>query len=257
MHILSRQERDDREPASHDVRSGASMTAPSVRGWQEVRAEVRRRINSGLWKPGERIPNEAELAEEFGCARVTVNRALRDLAGQGFLERRRRRGTFVPAAPVRRAVLDIPIVRLEVEAMGAAHGYRLLQKERREPSAAVRDAHGLAPDEDMLHVRALHTADGQPFLHEDRWILIASVPEALDADFGSVSANEWLVRNVPLVRGEIELGAVLASALEALALGVHPEAALFLIERATWNTRGLITAVRLTYVPGYRMRATL
>ena len=233
------------------------MTAAPVRGWREVLAEARCRIDQGIWKPGERIPNEAELAEEFGCARSTVNRALRDLAGQGFLERRRRGGTSVPLAPVRRAVLDIPIIRLEVEGTGAEHGYRLLQRERRGPAAWIRQAHGLAPGADMLHVRALHTANGRPFLHEDRWIGIDSVPEVLDADLGSVSANEWLVRNVPLVRGDIELGAVAASAVEAAALGTSPRAALFLVQRATWNTRGLITAVRLTYAPGYRMHATL
>ena len=242
------------------IPSGAGVTdAPgaSVRGWREVQAEVRCRIDRGLWKPGERIPNEAALAAEFGCARVTVNRALRDLAGQGFLERRRRSGTRVAAAPVRRAVLDIPIIRLDVEGTGAAYGYRLLRKVRRRPSARVRDAHGLAPDEDMLHLRALHAADGRPFLHEDRWIVVSSVPAVLDADFGSLSANEWLVRNVPLVRGEIALGAVAASALEARALGTQAKAALFLVQRATWNTGGLITTVRLTYAPGYRMRTTL
>ena len=233
------------------------MTSAPVRGWREVQAEARCRIDQGIWKPGERIPNEAELAEELGCARSTVNRALRELAREGFLDRRRRGGTSVPVAPVRRAVLDIPIIRQEVEGKGAEHGYRLLRRERRGPSARVRAAHDLAPDADMLHVRALHSADGRPFLHEDRWLLIASVPEVLAADFRVVSANEWLVRNVPLVRGDIKLGAVEASAVEAAALGTHPKAALFLVERATWNARGLITTVRLTYAPGYRMQATL
>ena len=233
------------------------MTAASLRGWREVLAEARCRIDEGVWKPGERIPNEAELAEEFGCARSTVNRALRDLAGQGFLERRRRGGTFVPLAPVRRAVFDIPVIRLEVEGMGAEHGYRLLQRERRGPTAGTRRTYGLPPEADMLRVRALHSADGRPFLHEDRWVRIDSVPEVLGADLESVSANEWLVRNVPLVRGDIEFGAVAASATEAAALGTSPGAALFLVQRATWNARGLITAVRLTYAPGYRMHATL
>ena len=109
----------------------------------------------------------------------------------------------------------------------------------------------------MLHVRALHLANGRPFLHEDRWIRIAAAPGALDVNFGLISANEWLVRNVPFVRGEIEFGAVEASAVEAPPLGTRPTAALFLVQRATWNTRGLITAVRLTYAPGYRMQTTL
>ena len=233
------------------------MTAAPARGWREVRAEVRHRIDRRIWKPGDRIPNEAELAAELGCARATVNRALRDLALQGFLERRRRGGTRVSATPVRRAVLDIPIIRQEVEGMGAEHGYRLLRRERRKPSRELRDTHGLAEDEAMLRLRAVHLADGRPYLHEDRWLLIASVPEALEADFESVSANEWLVRNVPLVRGEIELGAEAASAVEASALGTQPGAALFLIRRTTWNATGLITAVRLSHAPGHRMRATL
>ena len=233
------------------------MTAASVRGWRDVRAEAWRRIDSGIWKPGERIPNEAVLAAELGCARGTVNRALRDLALQGILERRRRGGTRVPAAPVRRAVLDIPIIRLEVGGMGAEHGYRLLQRVRRRPSAKVRQARGLDRDDDMLRVRALHLADGRPFLHEDRWIRVASVPGVLGADLETMSANEWLVRNVPLARSEIEFGAVAASGTEAASLGTGPGAALFLLERATWNPEGLITAVRLTYAPGYRMRATL
>ena len=233
------------------------MTGAPVRGWREVRDEARYRIDRGIWKPGERIPNEAELAEELGCARATVNRALRELALQGFLERRRRGGTRVSATPVRRAVLDIPIIRQEVEGTGAAHGYRRLERKRRKPSRRIRETHGLAADADMLRVRALHSADGRPYLHEDRWILIATVPEVLEADFESVSANEWLVRNVPLVRGEIELGAVAASAVEASVLGTDAEAALFLIHRTTWNATGLITTVRLTHAPGYRMRATL
>jgi GntR family histidine utilization transcriptional repressor len=42
-----------------------------------------RRIADGDWKPGELIPGEVDLADEFGCARATVNRALQDLADAG------------------------------------------------------------------------------------------------------------------------------------------------------------------------------
>ena len=233
------------------------MTPATLLGWRDVRAEACRRIERGIWKPGERIPNEAELAAELGCARTTVNRALRDLADQGILERRRRGGTRIPAAPVRRAVLDIPIIRLEVEATGAKHGYRLLQRQRCKPSAVLRVAHGLEATDDMLRVRALHLAEGRPFLHEDRWIVVDSVPEVVDAKLEIMSANEWLVRNVPLVRSAIEFGAVGASRIEAAVLETRPGAPLFLLERATWNDRGLITAVRLVYAPGHRMRLSL
>ena len=65
------------------------MTAPAFRDWRSVHDEVLRRIHAREWAPGSLIPNEADLALEFGCARSTVNRALRTLAEAGLLDRRR------------------------------------------------------------------------------------------------------------------------------------------------------------------------
>ena len=62
----------------------------AIRTWQGVMEEVRRRIHARDWPPGALIPNEADLAAEFGVARVTVNRALRTLAEAGLLDRRRK-----------------------------------------------------------------------------------------------------------------------------------------------------------------------
>jgi DNA-binding LacI/PurR family transcriptional regulator len=54
-----------------------------------------RQLREGRWKPGERIPTEAELVEQYGVSRITVTRAVRDLETRGFVERRRGAGTFV------------------------------------------------------------------------------------------------------------------------------------------------------------------
>ena len=61
------------------------------------------------WGRGVAIEGVAidELAAEFGCARSTVNRALRELAEAGFLERRRKAGTRISPDPVRKATLKI------------------------------------------------------------------------------------------------------------------------------------------------------
>ena len=233
------------------------MTTATSLGWRDVRAEACRRIERGIWKPGERIPNEVDFASELGCARTTVNRALRDLAQRGILERRRRGGTRVPAAPVHRATLDIPIIRLEVEATGAAHGYRLLQLQRCMPSLEIRDTYALDEAEDMLRICALHYSDRRPYVYEDRWIVIGSVPEVLSADLKIMSANEWLVRNVPLVRSKIEFGAVAVSGREAATLRTRAGAPSMLLNRATWNRNGLVTTVRLVYAPGHRVQLTL
>lgn len=225
--------------------------------WQAIQAEALRRIRDREWKQGEAIPHEAALAEEFGCARATVNRALRELAEAGFLERRRKAGTRVALNPVRKATFDIPIIRHDIEARGLAHGYRLLERRQAAAPAGVRAALRLPGGARLEHVLALHLGDGRPFCVEDRWINPAAVPSLGTADFSAVSANEWLVRTTTLSGGGIEFFAMPADAATALLLGCAEGAALFVIDRTTWAGAVPITAVRLAYAPGYRMTTAI
>ena len=41
---------------------------------RRIAGDIERRIASGEWRPGFRIPTEAELTAEYGCARMTVSR---------------------------------------------------------------------------------------------------------------------------------------------------------------------------------------
>ena len=216
-----------------------------------------RRINSREWKPGELIPNEAELSVEFGCARATVNRALRGLAEAGLLDRRRKAGTRVALHPVRKATLDIPIIRHEVENRGQAYRYSLLSRTLKEPPADIRAKMQLPVGPRLLHVEGLHLANGNPHIFEDRWINPQVVREAEKADFSHISPNEWLVHNVPFHGGDIAFTAVDATPREAEILGCRGGQALFIIERNTWNDQGVITTVRLACAPGYRLHTGL
>ncbi len=228
----------------------------TLTNWEDIRAEVQARIRLRLWAPGSVIPTEEALAYEFGCARATVSRALRDLAEAGVLERRRKAGTRVALHPVRKATLDIAVTRLEIEARGQVHGYHLIETMLAPAPMAVASRLGLAQGPDWLHLRSLHLADGVPFLYEDRWlnpsVLLDPVP-----DFAELSANEWLVMHVSYARGDIAFSAANASADEAGMLGVPLGTALFITERSTWGEAAPITFVRLAHAPGYRLHTAV
>lgn len=233
------------------------MTSAPVRGWQGVQAEILRRIAAQEWVPGDLIPNEADLAEQFGCARATVNRALGNLASSGILERRRKAGTRIAALPTRRAMLSIPVLRREIEARGGKYGYTLLSCTRAAPPPDVCARLAVAGGEVLLHLQAVHLLDGQPYVFEDRWINLATLPQAGEVDFAAVNANEWLVGNVPFEAGDIAFSATNASSEEARILGCEEGRGLFVIDRTTRSSRGSITAVHLVFAPGYRMLAEL
>jgi GntR family transcriptional regulator len=52
-------------------------------------------IDRGVIAPGEALPTEQTLCDQFGVSRITVRRALADLAEQGYIERRQGVGSFV------------------------------------------------------------------------------------------------------------------------------------------------------------------
>lgn len=225
-------------------------------GWEAIRAEVLSRIRSRDWYPGALIPNEEALAQEFGVARATVNRALRELAAQGLIERRRKAGTRVALTPIRRATLEIPILRHEVESTGATYGYRLRAQELRVVDAPMAARMGLDPGASGLWIEALHLANEHVFAHETRWLNPAAIAGDLPR-FDRLSANEWLVTSVSYLSGDISFSAEPASKVEAEIMGVAPGVALFITERMTWAERAAITWVRLAHGPGYRLQTAI
>lgn len=221
--------------------------------FRDVKARLLERVRERIYAPGSRIPGEAELAEEFGCARATVNRALRELAEAGVVERRRKAGTRVVAEPVREATVAVPLVRAQIEGRGQDYRYALLGRRLCRPGEGARARLELAPGRRALHIRCLHFADGVPWQYEDRWINLEAAPQARQESFAQVSPNEWLVRELPFSDAEHVFQALNAGATEADVLGVRPGDALFAVERRTRLGETVITWVRLLH-PGASFR---
>jgi GntR family histidine utilization transcriptional repressor len=233
------------------------LSAGEFNSWQSVQAEVLRRINAREWKPGDFIPHEAELSVEFGCARATVNRALRGLAESGLLDRRRKAGTRVAVNPVRKATLDIPVIRYEIEGKGQSYRHSVLSRERAVPPPGIRARMRTEPGVKLMHLVTLHLADGKPYVFGDRWINPVATPGIETADLTAKSANEWLVANIPFEGGDFTFSAMTAGPREAEILACGEGEGLFVIERSTWNKAHVITSVRLTFAPGYRMHTEI
>lgn len=233
------------------------MNTPTFRNWQSVQNEVLRRIHSREWKPGDLIPNEADLALEFGCARTTVNRALRALADSGLLDRRRKAGTRVATQPVAKATLDIAVIRTEIEARGQKYGYQLISRAETVPPVAMSASMRTDATNRLLHIRALHLADDAPYALEDRWINTNVVPDALREDFQGISANEWLLKHTPYTHGEIAFFATAATIDDGAVLSCPEQSALLVIDRLTWDNSVSVTKVRLVFSPGHQLRTIL
>lgn len=76
-------------------------------GYRQIASTLRTQIKNRAHEPGDQLPTETSLANQFGVSRVTVNRALNVLVNEGLVVMRRGIGAFVaqPAVePVRHSV---------------------------------------------------------------------------------------------------------------------------------------------------------
>ena len=226
---------------------------PETKSYRDIKQVVVDRIQNGIWQPDSLLPSETDLAVEFSSTRTTVNRALRELADEGYLDRKRKAGTRVLNAPVRKARFSIPLVRDEVAGTGAEYRYSLVKRQVQAAPSWLASRLDLAHGQDVLHIRCMHYADNAPFQLEVRWIVIDVVPEVLNEDFVQSGPNDWLVRKVPFTNLELSFTATKADTETAEFLDAAPGDPVFTTERITWLRGAPVTYARLYFAPGYRM----
>ncbi|MCE1228044.1 MAG: histidine utilization repressor [Firmicutes bacterium] len=224
-----------------------------VARYQTVKEHIRHRIHQGLWKVGDRIPSEHELVSELGLSRMTIHRALRELAAEGLLQRVAGVGTFVAPEKAESSLLQVANLAQEIRARGHRHDSEVLLKIREAASPEVASRMGLEPGESLFHLVCLHREDGVPVQLEDRYVNPALAPNFLEQPFERVQAGEYLLATVPLDELEHLVEAVAASPELAQQLEIATGDPCLVLNRRTWRHGRIVTFVRAIH-PGHRYR---
>jgi GntR family histidine utilization transcriptional repressor len=214
---------------------------------ERILADITGKIVSGELPPGHRIPFEMELAAQYRCSRMTVNKALTQLARNGLIERRRRSGSFVARPRSQAAILDIHDIRTEVEALGRPYRYELLSRRERRAIAIDRDRINVPPGNRLIELSCRHLAGDRPFCLEERLISLAAVPAGRGESFADTAPGPWLLAHVPWTAAEHAIRAAGATSATAAALDLAENSPCLVVERRTWSGGEPVTFVRLTY----------
>jgi GntR family histidine utilization transcriptional repressor len=214
---------------------------------QRILSDISERILSGVWPPGHRIPFEHELSAEYQCSRMTVNKALSQLAKAGLIERRRRSGSFVRRPQSQAAILEIHDIRVEVEALDLPYRYERMACVKRRATMQDKSLLGLNSTVPMLALECMHFAGKRPFAHETRLISLDAVPEATEEMFLDTAPGPWLIGRVPWNAAEHRISAMAADKHLAAALAIELGAACLVVERRTWSAERPVTHVRFVH----------
>lgn len=248
--------KEKKKPRRASNREGAAVrrdkrvgSAAATSLHQRILADIQSHILSGRWQPGQRIPVEVELQEQYGCSRMTVSKVLAQLAQAGIIERRRKAGSFVRRPQSQSAVLSIHDIKTEVEVLGLPYRFEILERRKRRTSPEDLALLRLDDSVAVLELTCRHFAQDQPFCLEYRLINLQAVPAAAAESFTEMSPGAWLLQQVPWNTAEHRIRAAGAAVEEAARLKVKSGIPCLIVERVTRNISSPITFVRLTY-PG-------
>lgn len=219
--------------------------------YSRILTDIQNKIMSGEWPPGYRLPFETDLTKEYGCSRMTANKAMSCLAQLGLIERRRKSGSFVALPRTQSAVLEIRDIKDEVTSLDFVYEYHLLSKRIKKHLEIGQQEENSFPTDNLLEIVCLHLAGGRPFCLENRLINLSAVPEAAEIDFVTIAPGPWLLAKVPWINARHQIQAVAASKSEGKLLEVAPSYPCLVVKRRTWGPSGAVTDVRLIY-PGER-----
>ena len=174
--------------------------------FQTVRSSLINAVNSRDLKIGERLPTEAELAIFFGASRPTINKVLRSLAQDGFLETRKRGGTIV----LEPNGINISLMEISDHVSKIEKSYQFVLEKCFKGSNGSGGINwpGVIEETPLLVIECVHFSDNIPIQHEKRFINLYSAPEASSVDFSSVSPGKWIKTYIPFPTVTQELGAV-------------------------------------------------
>jgi GntR family histidine utilization transcriptional repressor len=235
--------------ASAAARSAPRGSQGATSLHQRILSDIQGNILSGRWEPGRRIPVELELMEHYDCSRMTVNKVLTQLAQAGIIERRRKVGSFVSRPQSQSAVLSIPDIKTEVDALGLPYRYEIMERHKRRATRDDRVLLGTDEPVPVLELVCRHFAKDQPFCIEYRLINLQAVDGAAAESFAEISPGAWLLRQVPWNVAEHRIRASGAMGEDAARLKVKAGSPCLIVERTTRSNASPITFVRLTY-PG-------
>ncbi|MFB9835752.1 GntR family transcriptional regulator [Actinoallomurus acaciae] len=214
-------------------------TDPAVPRYAYVESQLRQRITSGEWAPGQAIPAEKALCTAYGVSRITIRHALQRLVNSGLLIREQGRGTYVREPGLTARTRSVRSFTAEMHDLGMKPGSRLLSLEEMAAPADVAAALRLDVGARVIRAHRVRLGDGQPIGVQNAYLVAERFPELTGIALDGESLYSVLQTNYGVIPEEAQetFTAGLVSQEEARLLKVPVGAPAFYVERVTYDGR--------------------
>lgn len=210
---------------------------PGIPRHEQLSDWLRDRITAGEVAAHDRLPSEAELGEVTGVSRVTVRRALATLENEGRIYRRQGLGSFVAPPALPQGLVRLTDFAQDMERAGLVASSRVLHHAPEVTPPFVAEALGLDAGAQTVRLDRLRLADSRPVALDRTWLppFYAQFLEGHDLTTETIYRVLERDYEIPVLRGQYRIEAVLAHAGEAGPLGVPEGAPLLRVERTSYT----------------------
>ncbi|MGT2771300.1 GntR family transcriptional regulator [Streptococcus marimammalium] len=157
----------------------------------KIHDHIKKDIEEGIWKIGNRLPSERDLADNFGVSRMTLRQAISLLVEEGVLERRIGSGTYVASKKVQEKMRGTTSFTEIVTSQGKKPSSQLISFQKKLASETERQYLRLKADENVIKMERIRFADNLPLVFE-----VASIPERLISSFNRTEITEHFFKTL-------------------------------------------------------------
>ncbi len=219
--------------------------------YRQVKQLLLQRVVSGDWKPGEILPSETKLAEEFNVSQGTVRKALEEMAAEHVVVRHQGKGTFVTARgagqPVHFFSMSTADHKPLAERVNLSVSHVVASASRLEQEALE-----IGPGSQVLRVYRVRAINGAPAICDEIVLVSEIFPGFEDHLDENPGANAYVIMEkeygVLAVRAEEWVSAVPAEPQEAELLQLEVGAPLLKVLRLSYGLDGTPVELRTLWV---------
>jgi GntR family transcriptional regulator len=207
--------------------------------YYQLKEIMRDRIRSGEWKPGDLIPSERELGEQYGISRMTARQAITDLVNEGLFYREQGKGTFVSQRKITQQLIHLTGFTEDIRARGQRPSTKVLSAEMALADETTAEKLRIPPGALIFRLQRLRLADGEPLAIELSQISFKGCERLLEDDLENNSLYRILETKycMPLMEADQELEAGLASSEETQLLKISAGSPVLFTRRTTYTER--------------------
>jgi GntR family transcriptional regulator len=239
-------------------------TGAPLPAYYRLQEALRGKIEDGHWKPGEAIPPERLITEEYRISAGTVKKALGNLVDEGYLYRVQGKGTFVGRSTLRRESLRYYRLVKEFGEDMAELQVRLVGIREVKGFEPANRFLGIPANQALFEMRRLFSSDEKPLVYS-----VSYISKSMFKDFEKTTASrlenstfyEIMEKNygLPTIRNQELFGAAPADAKTAGVLKIGKGEPVLTIEMLSYTYKNVPYEYRLSYcvTSGHRIFAEI